>query len=117
MQSERFLLLRVQLDDECLLDLEINILTSRLSYNRTCKCLFVEGQPSRYRTGIGKSLKLRGLSGCFLNGDRIACLQCHRRDVCLLAIYEEMTVCNELTSFVSGRSKTKTIHDIVETEF
>src|SRR5659263_91821 len=55
-------LLKIQLNNEGLLDLNIYVFTCRQLYKNSCQCLCVEGKPRRNRTHIRKISEFGGLA-------------------------------------------------------
>ena len=102
-------LLGIELDDKLLLELKVDVVSCGKSNNLGKKILSVIFKPLRSSLSchlFSKSLDLSALLAGFLNGDNVTCLNEDRGDVYLLTVKSEVSVKNELTSFLSGCSHT-----------
>lgn len=104
-------LLRVKFDDKLLVDVEVNLLTLRKSKNAALQLFDVNLKPCRnLYTFVGNesaldNQKFLGLRG---NSNKVAGANAERRDVYATAVYLNVTVGNDLTSFLAGLGEAET---------
>ena len=111
------LLLRVKFDDKLLVDVEINLLTLGKSKNAALQLFDVYLKPcgNLYAfVGNESALDNKKFLSLRSNGNKIARTNAERRDVYATTVYLDVTVGNDLTSFLAGLSEAKTEYNVVK---
>ena len=110
-------LLGIELDDQLLVDLEVDVGSLRHSHDLGGQILVVRVDPLGLvdlRHFLSKGLELGALAALLLDSDHVAGLDEQRGDVDLLAVEGEVSMQNQLTSFLAAGCQTHSVHHVVQ---
>ena len=113
-------LLGVKLDDEVLFYVEVDLLALGQLNDLAGEVCAVKVKPLGSGTGskgLNNSLDLVVGTALLGNSNNVACTEKDGRNVSLVTVYGEMTVTDELTSFLSGSSKAEAVNNVVQSGF